>query len=252
MPSVDRDGVTIAYQVHGAGIRTPLLLSHGYSASSAMWRGNLDALGADRRVVTWDLRGHGHSDAPPDPSAYSRAASVDDMAAVLDACGMARAAIGGLSLGGYLSLAFHHAHPDRVAALLLFDTGPGFSRPDARQQWNTWAQSTAESFDRDGLAALSDSPEVGPGPHDATGLALAARGILTQHDAAVIDSLPTISVPTLVLVGADDALFLGPARYMAAKIPGALLSVLAPGGHAPNIDNPGDFNAAVTAFLDGI
>src|SRR6478752_751732 len=98
--SLDRDGVAIRYQVHGtASERTPLLLTHGYSASSAMWRPNLAALAEDGLVITWDSRGHGRSASPPDPARYSQEASVGDMAAILDACGVGRAAIGGLSLG---------------------------------------------------------------------------------------------------------------------------------------------------------
>jgi pimeloyl-ACP methyl ester carboxylesterase len=201
-------------------------------------------------VVTWDIRGHGYSASPSDPSAYSQAATVDDMTAILDACRMPRVAVGGLSLGGYLSLAFHLAHPERVAALLLFDTGPGYKREDGRRRWNSWAEATARSFEETGRAALPDSPEVGGGPHDPTGLALAARGILTQTGDEVIDSLPTISVPTLVLVGAEDKPFLGPTDYMAAKIPGATKVVIPDAGHAPNIDNPSAFNDAVFAFLN--
>jgi pimeloyl-ACP methyl ester carboxylesterase len=249
VPLLERGGVTIAYQVHGSVGLTPVLLSHGYSASSAMWDANIAALAADRQVVTWDMRGHGHSASPADPSAYSEAASVADMAAVLDACGMARAVVGGLSLGGYLSLAFHLTHPERVAALLLFDTGPGYQRPEARGRWNSWVEATAVAFEETGLGALADSPEVGVGPHNPVGLALAARGILTQHTADVIDSLPSVTVPTLVLVGAEDRLFLGAADYMAARIPGAVKTVVAGCGHAPNIDDPSAFNDAVTTFL---
>ena len=249
MPTLDRDGLTIAYQVHGVSGLTPLLLTHGYSASSAMWGRNIPVLSTHRQVVTWDLRGHGHSASPSDPLAYSQSASVGDMAAILDACRMPQAAVGGLSLGGYLSLAFHLAYPERVASLLLFDTGPGYKRDDGRRRWNEWAEATAKSFENSGTAALSDSPEVGSGPHDPNGLALAARGILTQTDARVIESLPSVKVPTLVLVGAEDRPFLGPTDYMAAKIPGATKTVIPHSGHAPNIDNPAAFNDAVTAFL---
>ncbi|HEY7946046.1 MAG TPA: alpha/beta fold hydrolase [Acidimicrobiales bacterium] len=252
MASIDRNGVRIAYEVHGSAGRTPVLLSHGYSASSGMWSANLAALSADRQVVTWDMRGHGHSDSPGDPSAYSQAASVDDMAAVLDACGMTRAVVGGLSLGGYLSLAFHRAHPGRVAGLLLFDTGPGFTRDDARLEWNAWAESMAESFDRAGTAALPAIPEAGTGPQNPPGLALAARGILPQDDDAVIRSLPSIGVPTLVVVGAHDHPFLKAADYMTARIPGARKVVIAASGHVPNMENPSAFNDAVTAFLTEI
>jgi len=251
VPHLERDGVTLHYELHGAtSDRIPLLLTHGYSASSAMWKPNLPALAGKRQVVTWDIRGHGRSASPSDPARYSAAASVADMAAILDACGIRRAAVGGLSLGGYLSLAFHLAHPTRVAALLLCDTGPGFRQVDARERWNAFAVARAEDLERQGLAALSTSPEVGGGPHDPTGLALAARGILVQHDSRVLDSLPSIRVPTLIVVGEDDTPFRAATEYMAAKIPGATKCILAGAGHAANIDQPRAFDAATTAFLE--
>jgi pimeloyl-ACP methyl ester carboxylesterase len=251
MAILDRDGVTIHYEAMGRPTeRPPLLLSHGYGASAAMWKPNLDALARDRQVITWDMRGHGHSASPTDPARYSIEATVDDMSAVLDACGAQRAVLGGMSLGGYLSLTFHLAHRARVAALLLVDTGPGFRDDGARARWNRLAESIAAGYEREGLAAIPDSPEVGPGPHNVAGLVLAARGILTQHDSRVLDALPTISVPTLVVVGADDQPFLAPADYMATKIPGASKVVLADAGHAANMDQAAAFNRHARAFLD--
>ena len=250
MPTVDRDGVTISYQVHGGPGATPLLLTHGYAASTSMWNPNIAALSRHRPVVTWDMRGHGHSASPTDPLAYSENLSVSDMTAILDACDMPVVGVGGLSLGGYLSLAFHLAHRERVAALLLFDTGPGFKREEGRRRWNAFAETTAQSFEHSGMAALPRSPEVGSGPHDPAGLARAARGILAQNDDRVINSLPSIAVPTLVLVGSDDEPFLGPTDYMAAKIPGATKVMIPNAGHAANIDNPSAFNDAVTSFLE--
>src|SRR5262245_9278720 len=217
-----------------------------------MWAPNLPALAAERQVITWDIRGHGRSGSPPDPSRYSEAASVADMAAVLDACGITRAAVGGLSLGGYLSLAFHVAHPAPVAALLLFDTGPGFKQEGSRERWNAYAASRADALERDGLAALSTGVEVGPGPHDPLGLARAARGILTQRDSRVIDSLSSIRVPTLIVVGEYDEPFLAATDYMAAQIPGAVKVVIDNAGHAVNIDQPDAFNAVVREFLERV
>jgi pimeloyl-ACP methyl ester carboxylesterase len=86
----------------------------------------------------------------------------------------------------------------------------------------------------------------------ARGLALAARGILTQKDGKVIELLPEIRVPTLVLAGAEDKRFIPSAEYMGAKIPGAEKSILANAGHAANIDQPAAFNAAVRKFLDRV
>lgn len=242
---------TIFSDVQGADSgRDPLLLTHGYGSSSTMWDPNLAALGAGRRVLMWDLPGHGRSDSPEDPDAYTEAACVQHMCEVLDGNGADRAVIGGLSLGGYLSLAFHLAHTDRVSALLLFDTGPGFKRDEARQRWNDSTSRRADRLDRDGVAALGDSPEVRGSRQNAAGLARAARGVLTQQDARIIRSLPTIGVPTLVVVGADDTNFRAAADYMGATIPGAELVVIPDAGHAANIDQPAAFDRAVVAFLD--
>ena len=252
MPKLDRNGIKIHYEVHGSG--PTLLLTHGYSSTSAMWNGQIDALSRHHRLVLWDMRGHGQSDYPDDPAAYSEAHTVADIAALLDEVGAKSAIIGGLSLGGYMSLAFYRAHPERVRALLIVDTGPGFKKDDAREAWNKRSHETATRFEREGLAVLqSSSPERSSVSHrNASGLALAARGMLTQRDARVIESLPSIKVPALVIVGADDAPFLAASDYMAAKIPGAKKTIIPAAGHAANIDQPQAFLDAVLPFLESL
>jgi pimeloyl-ACP methyl ester carboxylesterase len=212
MPTIDRDGVRIYYEVHGAG--PPLLLTHGYSSTSGMWQGQVAALSKHHKLVLWDMRGHGQSGYPEDTAAYSEALTVADMAALLDAVGAETAIVGGLSLGGYMSLAFYRAHPDRVRALLIIDTGPGFKKDEAREVWNKRAHDTG--------------------------------------DARVIESLPDVKVPSLIVVGADDTPFLAASDYMAAKIPGAQKVVIPAAGHAVNIDQPQAFIDAVLPFLDAL
>ncbi len=251
MPYLDRDGVRIYYEQQGAG--TAVLLSHGYGASACMWQGHMDALSDRYHLIAWDMRGHDRSDSPADPALYSHEATIADMAAVLDACGAGRAVIAGLSLGGFMSLAFHLAHPVRTIALMLFDTGPGYKKDEGREGWNRVAETTAVAYEKQGLAAGRVSAEVSVARHrSAQGLAHAARGMLAQKDSRVIESLPAIAVPTLVLVGEDDQQFRPSADYMAAKIPGAGKVILAQAGHASNIDQPAAFNAAVRAFLDRV
>jgi pimeloyl-ACP methyl ester carboxylesterase len=176
------------------------------------------------------------------------------MAALLDAVGARTAIIGGLSLGGYMSLAFHRKYPERVRALLIIDTGPGFKKDEARDAWNQRALETARSFERDGLSRLkARSKEAATSAHrSAEGLARAARGMLTQRNAAVMESLPTIKVPSLIVVGAEDKPFLAASDYMAAKIPGAQKVVVPAAGHAVNIDQPETFNETVGRFLDAL
>ena len=152
MPKLNRDGVNIHYEVHGSG--PPLILTHGYSSTSGMWQGQIAALSRHYKLVLWDMRGHGQSDYPDDVAAYSEALTVADIAALLDAVGAEKAIVGGLSLGGYMSLAFYRSHPERVRALLIIDTGPGFKKDDARDAWNKRAHETAARFDSEGLAVL--------------------------------------------------------------------------------------------------
>ncbi len=251
MAYIDRDGVKIHYEDHGSG--PAILLSHGYGASTRMWNGQVDALKDRYRVITWDMRGHADSDSPAAQDEYSEAKSVEDMAAVLRACGVEKAVIGGLSLGGYMSLAFNLAHPEMVRALMLFDTGPGYRNPTAREGWNETANRRAVNFESKGLDALGSGDEVRVSVHrSAAGLAGAARGMLAQFDSRIIESLENISVPTLVLVGANDTAFLGATDYMAAKIPGATRVTIPDAGHAANIHQPALFNEAVVAFLAGL
>jgi len=249
MPYLDRGGVQIWYEAHGSG--PAVLLTHGYGATGAMWEPQIRGLTDAYRLIVWDIRGHGRSDSPEDPAAYSETICLADMAAILDASGVDTAVIGGLSLGGYLSLAFRLDYASTVRALMLFDTGPGYRSPEGRDAWNVMAERYARGLEERGLASLGSSGELRPSDHrSARGLALAARGILTQRDSRVIDSLPDIDVPTLVVWGENDQPFVKPGRYMAAKIPAARHAVIAGAGHASNLDRPDEFNESVRDFME--
>ena len=230
------------------------LLTHGYSSTAEMWQGQIAALSKHHKLVLWDMRGHGRSDYPDDAAAYSEAADVADMAALLDEVGAETAIVGGLSLGGYMSLAFYRAHPERVRALLIIDTGPGFKKDEARDAWNRRALETGDRFEREGLAGLQlASRERSSVTHrDASGLARAARGMLTQRDARVIESLAR-----------DKSAGAGRGRRRRHAVPrrfrlhGGKNSrrakvVIPAAGHAVNIDQPQAFIDAVLPFLDSL
>ncbi len=250
MAILDRSDISIYYESHGAG--PAIILTHGFGASSTMWAPQLEALSADHQVIIWDMRGHGRTDSPTAADMYSHAHTVADIAALLDECDVKDpAVIGGMSLGGYMTLAFNVVHPDRVRALLLVDTGPGYRNDAAREKWNERAVERGNRIDMQGLGALARSPEVMSAGHMATyGIAHAARGMLSQRDSSAIDSLPGIKVPTMVVVGADDTAYLGACAYMADRIPGAEYLVIEDAGHAANMDQPEIFNAAVRGFLE--
>ena len=248
MPVLEREGVDIHYRIEGDG--PAVLLTHGFSASSAMWHQNVPALvAAGYRVITWDMRGHGQSASPGDQALYSAGLTVGDMDALLDLAGARKAVVGGMSLGGFMSLQFHLAHPARVRALMLIDTGPGFRNDAARERWNDYARERGDDLEARGDAALSTSAETRLQVQNFAGLKRAAYGMLTQQSADAINSLPDIKVPTLVVVGDRDEPFLAASEYMATKIRGARKVTIANAGHAANVDQPAAFNEAVLAFL---
>jgi pimeloyl-ACP methyl ester carboxylesterase len=221
-----------------------------------MWAPQLKALNeAGYRLVTWDMRGHGGTDSPEDPAQYSEALTMDDMTVLLDLLGVEQAVVGGLSLGGYMSLAYYLAKPERVRALVLCDTGPGYRNPEGRAGWNRRAEKQALNFEQQGLEAAGQSPEVRATlkyHNSALGLAHAGRGMLAQFSSRVIDSLPEIKVPALIIIGEKDEPFMAGSQYMANKIPNARLEVIEAAGHASNIDRPDAFNRVLLEFLGSL
>jgi pimeloyl-ACP methyl ester carboxylesterase len=241
-------GVHVHRDIIGSG--PAVLFTHGFASSSHMFAVTVADLSTDHTTITWDIRGHGKSDSPADPAEYSVDLSLSDMAGILDAAGARRAVLVGHSLGGYLSLEFTFANPDRVEGLVLVGTGPGYRKDEARAAWNQMAERYAADLDERGLDGMPSSAELDAGVHrSAEGLALAARGILSQRDGHVLEALPTIAAPTLVVVGEHDEPFQAASRYMAAKIPDAELVVIDGAGHAPPVTHPNEFNAALRSFL---
>jgi pimeloyl-ACP methyl ester carboxylesterase len=248
------NGIEIEYQDGGQG--SPVLLGHGYSATGRMWDGQRAALGDGYRIISWDMRGHGQTESPSDPKQYSAALTVADMRALLGHCGVERAVIGGLSLGGYVSLVFYLAHPEMVRALVICDSGPGYRNAEARTAWNARANERAAELETKGLEALagrSREMREAMGHHrSAQGLAHAARGMLAQEGSEVIDGLGSIKVPTLIIVGDHDQPFLAPCEYMAKKIPGARLQIIPGAGHSSNLDQSAIFNRVLSDFLGNL
>ena len=106
MPKIDRNGVDINYEVYGSG--SPLFLTHGFSATSKMWDDQIDALSKYFTLIVWDMRGHGQSDYPDDEKLYNEEETIEDIREILFDLKIDKVNIGGMSLGGYMSLAFYY------------------------------------------------------------------------------------------------------------------------------------------------
>eukprot|EP00931_Biecheleriopsis_adriatica_P107362 TRINITY_DN81709_c0_g1_i1.p1 TRINITY_DN81709_c0_g1~~TRINITY_DN81709_c0_g1_i1.p1 ORF type:complete len:275 (-),score=56.35 TRINITY_DN81709_c0_g1_i1:35-859(-) len=267
MPHVSRDGVRLYYEDSG-GHGEVLFMTHGFGSSSRTWEGQL-GLTADFRVICWDMRGHAQSDSPGRPEDYSKQHQVDDMLAVLDACGVQSAIFVGHSMGGFDSLLFmlrSPQHAARVRALVLVSAGPGFVKAEAREQWNMRAQAMGANFEAKGLEALvgSDRSKGHSEQGARVGLAHAARRVYAQLDddpllttmpgkaGVVATNLHLLKLPVLIIVGERDKQFRRAAEMMASKVPGAKLTLIAGAGHMVHEVAKESFNEALRSFCFSI
>ena len=260
------DGARLSVETHGAGM--PIVFSCGYSTTRENFRPLVEPLvAAGHRVVLWDFRGHGESDAPADAGAYSFDQVIDDLGRVLDATVHGEAAVlAGFSFGGALSLHFTLRHPARVRALVLLDTGPGFKNPEAQERWLAQVERIAVNVETKGLesfvgsraaaTAIGRRPELPAAQRAARAIAaMQPHGVahfgrrVAGPVPACIDELAQIAVPALVVIGAEDEAYLRAADVMAARIPGAAKVVIPGAGHVTTIEEPAAVTAAILGFL---
>ena len=263
------DGVELCAEVAGEG--PPVVLSNGLCTTLVNFEPQARSLAAaGYRVVRWDYRGHGRSGVPLDPAAYTLDQVVDDLGRAVDLASRdAAVVLGGLSFGGLASLHFALRRPERVRALMLFGSGPGFKNPEAAARWQAQCERTAEFVETRGLRAFVEGKSartvVGLRPElpaaraaaaaaiaqDPRGLALFSRRIGGPAP-PVMDELARIKVPSLVLVGELDEPYLRAAEVMAAKLPRARKVVIPGAGHIANLEQTEAFDAAVLDFLGSL
>lgn len=255
MPHLTRDAaVAIHYETAGSG--PPILFSTGFVGTTRMWAGQMAALAPRYRCIAYDMRGHGRSSAPADIAHYTETAMLDDMAALLDSQGIAKSTIAGLSLGGYLSFKFALRFPERVAALILMATGPGYRSEESAREWRAQCIARAELLRREGMEGFMRSgfssidyytpPEI-MRALDPIGIANVAEGIMANTLGA--DRLGEIRAPTLIMVGERDEAYLRGCNYIHKHIAHSKLIVYPDAGHGVNIDRPREVNAAIDEFL---
>lgn len=255
------NGLTIGYDDQGSG--TPLMFLHAFPLNRSMWGDQVTALAHRFRVITMDLRGHGESDALL--WHFSLEQYADDVAALINQLSIDRAVLIGLSMGGYIAFAFYRKYPDRVRALVLADTRAAADTVESRAGRVALAQTAF----RHGAGAVADLmlPKLlgATSLERRADLAAKVRHIISGNDICgmIVDSmamadrpdsrslLPTITVPTMVLVGEEDHTTpLTEAQAMAAGIPGTKLVVIPGAGHLSNLEQPEAFNEALHRFLE--
>jgi pimeloyl-ACP methyl ester carboxylesterase len=263
------DGVGLEVQVTGDG--AGLVLVHGFGGAKEDFGEHVDRLALGARVVTFDHRGHGESDAPDDLDAYSLDRLAADVLAVADACGLDRFRLLGHSMGGMVTRRVVLGAPERVDALVLMDTSPG-PVPGIDVELLEAAAAYGLAEGKDALKALLDAfapldtpayqqllaerpgyREFQDAKWDALSVVMwAAMGRAIAHQPDQLADLAAVECPTLVIVGEQDAPFLDVSHAMAATIAGADLAVIPEAGHSPQFENPAAWIGALAGFLDGV
>jgi 3-oxoadipate enol-lactonase len=239
-----------------------VVLIHGYPFNRTLWNEQVAALTHSYRVIAPDLRGFGETEALEGPATMNRMAR--DVAQLLDHLEISRAVICGLSMGGYVALAFFKQFPSRVRALVLADTRAQADTEEAKQ---TRVQQ-AEKALSEGMAGIADAmlpklltpetvskrPEIVKRVRDMMvqtkpqGTAAALLGMAERDDQTQL--LSTITVPTLIIVGREDAITpVADSEKMNNAIAGSRLLVLENAGHVSNLERTEQFNEGLLAFL---
>ena len=264
MPKVAVNGIELAYETYGEGF--PLVLAHGWLASKEMWDAQIGPFSEKYRVVVYDIRGHGESDAPNvDNGSYTLETFVEDQRALMAHLGIEQAYVGGLSMGGMIAMRFALQHPTMTRALMLFDTAagtaPGLSGahrevvegivraqgvvpvmralyanlPEAQRIRNISELPAGVQRYIDRLEGVSVEGAIGGG-----------RAMADMEP--VLERLPELRMPVMVLVGDQDVLR-GPSEEMKAKLPDARFVLIKDSTHGTCLWQPEAFTSATLDFL---
>jgi pimeloyl-ACP methyl ester carboxylesterase len=259
--SVEVNGETIAFERRGDG--PPLVLVHGAVSDSRNWRTQLDELSDEFTVVAWDAPGAGRSFDPAED--YGLHGFADCLAAFIEALGIERPHVLGLSFGSGVVLELFRRHPALPRSLVLASAYAGWRGslgPDVAEERRQWGLRAAErprdEFVRDFNETLftesvpaelvAEMSEITEDYHPA-GLRAMSNAFA---DADLRDMLPTIDVPTLLLYGdADKRSPVSVGEELHAQIPGSRFVVIEGPGHMVNMETPERFNDEVRSFLRG-
>lgn len=257
MPTAELNGTTIYFEDTG-GKGPALILSHGFLMDHTMFDAQVAALRATHRVVTWDERGFGGTHAPGDFTYWD---SANDVLALMDHLGIAKAVVGGMSQGGFLSLRVALTAPERVEALILLDTQSGTEAPETVEPYNqlhaAWVEHGSVAV-QDVIAGII----LGPGewPEWFAKWAALQPDQFTRafnclmHRDDITGRLGEISCPALIVHGtADVAIPMAKAEVLRDGISGPTTLVPVEGGpHAANITHADEVNRAIVRFLTAL
>ncbi len=255
------DGVKLYYEETGTGI--PIVFVHEFAGDHRSFEPQVRYFSRRYRCITYNARGYPPSDVPAEAERYSQERARDDIRAVMDALGIDKAHVVGLSMGGFAVLHFGFTYPERARSLVIAGCGYGAEReqrPKFQEESETWAQRFASL----GMKEAGATYAVGPtrvqfqnkdprgwrefadqlAQHSSQGAALTQRGVQKRRPSLydLVERMKAITAPTLVITGDEDWPCLEPGILMKRSIASAALVVMGNSGHAINLEEPALFN----------
>ena len=271
MPYANSGGVKLYYEEVGTG--TTIIFLHEFAGDCRSWEPQMRFFSNRYRCVCYNARGYPPSDIPTSISDYNQGHQADDAASILDALGIEKAHIVGLSMGGFAALHFGLRHPQRALSLAVTGCGYGANK-DNRDQFMNDAEKVALEYDNNGSKAVADfyaesstrvqfqnkNPrgwaefKLQLGEHSAVGAANTMRGYQKTRPSLydLETQLLELRVPTLIVTGDEDEPCLEPALYLKRTIASAGLSVLPRSGHTINLEDPDLFNSVIQSFINTV
>jgi 3-oxoadipate enol-lactonase len=257
MPDIEIDGARIWYSVVGPENAPAVLLLHSLGTTHELWDAQMPALQNAFRVVRYDLRGHGHSTAPPGDYRIDQLGR--DALAVLDAAGVQRAAVCGISIGGLTSIWLGQQASSRVRRLVLANTA---ARIGSRESWSERIRAVREGGMDEGARLAMPRWFSNEFLESQPAIAARFREIVSScplesyvgacaalRDADLRRDLHRIMAPTLVISGSKDpSTTVSDAVYLRDNIPEADLEVLS-ASHLSNVERPDEFSSLLLDFL---
>ncbi len=269
MPTALINGVNIYYEVTGSGF--PLVWSHELAGNYESWDAQVSYFARRYQVITYNNRGYPPSDVPAGDQHYSQDQIVDDLYKLLQHLGISQAYVGGLSMGGGVTVAFGLAHPEMAKALIVAGAGTGSTDP---QRFAQEGQALAQRLEREGIQRWANEYAEGPTrvqfkrkdpkgwerfragllAHSAQGKAFIVRNVQAKRPSlfALEAVLRQFQVPTLIIAGDEDEPCIEPAVFLKRTMPRSGLVFFPQSGHTVNLEEPALFNQVVSDFLTSV
>jgi pimeloyl-ACP methyl ester carboxylesterase len=265
MPDIQANGVRIRYKERGSG--TAMVWAHGLGGACQEWEKAMDSFEDRYRVIVYDARGHGSSEKPDKPEAYSQDVMVEDMRGLMDALDINKAIVVGHSMGANVALNFALRYPERCIGLITVGIGSGSSDPE---WWQKWWEHLAETAEKKGIGAYVEEmqklpawgtaftdPQLGKPLTQAelanspAALANIIRGIQRKRPSIfdLASKLEQLPVTTLVVMSEGDSPVVECSRFMVEHIPQATLAAIPAICHWTHLEAPDRFIQVVEQYV---